>query len=105
MSSKEKSISVGDKKLGWKELPEGDILEAGTAEKFKTGDWRNLRPVYHPEKCIHCFICWINCPDSSIITKDGKVVGIDYEHCKGCGICAKECPPKASAITMEEEKK
>ncbi|MEW6555943.1 MAG: 4Fe-4S dicluster-binding protein [Elusimicrobiota bacterium] len=94
-----------DKKLGWKELPEGDILEAGTAKNFKTGDWRSSRPVYNPEKCIQCFICWINCPDSSIIVKDGKVVGIDYEHCKGCGICAKECPPKASAITMEAEKK
>jgi len=34
------------------------------------------------------------------MVKDGKMVGIDYEHCKGCGICANECPPKASAIKM-----
>ena len=32
---------------------------------------------------------------------DEKVRGIDYYHCKGCGICAKECP--ADAITMVEE--
>lgn len=94
-----------DKKLSWKELPECDILEAGTAKNFKTGDWRSMRAVFHPEKCIQCFICWINCPDAAIIVKDGKVAGIDLEHCKGCGICARECPPKASAITMEEEKK
>lgn len=94
-----------DKKLGWKELPEGDILEPGTAKDFKTGDWRNQRPVYHSDRCIQCLQCWINCPDSSILVKDGKVVGIDYEHCKGCGICARECPPRAGAITMEPEKK
>ncbi len=94
-----------EKKPGWKELPECDILEAGTAKNFKTGDWRDIRPVYDKEKCIHCFMCWINCPDSAIMTKDGKVVGIDYEHCKGCGICAKECPPKVCAIKMEAEKK
>ena len=94
-----------EKKLGWKELPECDILEPGTAKNFKTGDWRDSRPVHNREKCISCFTCWINCPDSAIITKDGKVIGIDYDHCKGCGICARECPPKVCAMTMEAEKK
>ncbi len=90
---------------GSRELQEGDILEAGTAEAFETGDWRSFKPVWHPDRCIQCFICWIYCPDSSIIIKDEKVAGIDYKHCKGCGICAKECPPKANAITMEKEER
>jgi pyruvate ferredoxin oxidoreductase delta subunit len=37
--------------------------------------------------------------------KDGKVKGIDYEHCKGCGICAEVCPPKIKAIEMVREGK
>jgi Pyruvate/2-oxoacid:ferredoxin oxidoreductase delta subunit len=31
------------------------------------------------------------------------MLGIDYDHCKGCGICAEECPK--DAIHMEEEEK
>jgi len=30
---------------------------------------------------------------------------IDYKYCKGCGICAEECPPKVKAITMVREEK
>jgi len=86
----------------WKDLPHaGVILEAGNAEEYLTGDWRTFKPVWDEEKCIHCLTCWISCPDSSILVEDGKVVGIDYEHCKGCGICAEVCPPRAKAITME----
>lgn len=96
---------MSERKLGWKELPEGDVLEAGTAEKFETGDWRSERPIWHPERCIHCLFCWISCPDTSILVKDGKMTGIDYKHCKGCGICARECPVKPEkAITMEPER-
>ncbi len=92
-----------EKKLSWKQLPEGDILEAGTAKNFKTGNWRSTKPVHIPEKCIHCLICWIYCPDSAIRTEDGKFFEFDYDYCKGCGICAHECPK--DAIVMESEKK
>ncbi|NQU17982.1 MAG: 4Fe-4S binding protein [Candidatus Saganbacteria bacterium] len=94
------------KKLGWKELPFGDSIKAGTAEQFETGDWRSLKPIWYADRCIHCMRCWINCPDSSIEVKDGKMTGIDLKHCKGCGICAFECPVKkpGKAITMEAER-
>lgn len=98
-------METKEKKLSHNELPIGDILEAGSAKKFKTGDWRTEKPVFDAKKCIHCMLCWISCPDSSIIVKDGKVTGINYDHCKGCGICAKECPVKVQAIVMEQEKK
>ena len=98
-------MEIKEKKMSYKELPIGDIVEAGTARKFKTGDWRTERPVFDSKKCISCMLCWISCPDSAIIVKEDKVTGINYEHCKGCGICAKECPPKVGAIAMEKEKK
>ena len=88
----------------WRELPTGGlILEGGTAALYETGDWRSVRPIHSQEKCINCLICWIYCPDSAIKVEDGKIVGIDYAHCKGCGICAKECPAKVHAIEMKDE--
>lgn len=96
---------MSEPKPGWKKLNEGDVLPAGTAEKFETGDWRSERPTWHPERCIQCLFCWIYCPDSSILVKDQKMTGIDYQHCKGCGICSVECPVKPEkAITMGPER-
>ena len=92
------------KLLGWRELPIGGlIVEAGNSDAYNTGSWRPYKPVHVEERCIHCLRCWILCPDSSILVKDGKMAGFDYEHCKGCGICARECPPKCHAIEMVRE--
>ena len=88
----------------WREVARGGaILEAGCSEDKNTGSWRTYVPVRDMEKCIHCLRCWILCPDSAILVKDGKIVGTDLMHCKGCGICAVECPPKVTAIEMKLE--
>jgi pyruvate ferredoxin oxidoreductase delta subunit len=63
----------------------------------KTGSWRIFKPVLAEERCNKCYYCWIYCPEGCI-SKDLK---INYDYCKGCGICAEECPAKA--ITMEKE--
>jgi len=98
------SCNIPKKDAKWKELEIGGLIsEGGTAECFKTGDWRTQRPVLDKNKCINCLTCWIFCPDSSIIVKDGKLEGFDLDHCKGCGICAEECPKKVKAITMVPE--
>ncbi len=80
--------------------------EPGPGDGGRTGSWRVLRPVLDLEKCTPakknkkaCFLCWLYCPDG-VITKT-VCPEIDYEYCKGCGICAEECP--AGAISMVEE--
>ena len=87
---------------GWKDIPIGGmIVEAGNAMEYMTGDWRAFRPIRDATKCIHCLMCWVFCPDSSIMVKDSQMVGFDLDHCKGCGICAAQCPTKC--IEMIEE--
>lgn len=78
------------------------IPEAGNSAQYNTGTWRTFVPVIDFEKCTQCLFCFILCPDSSILMDDGKVTGIDEFHCKGCGICAEECPK--DAIKMIEER-
>ncbi|RMH31894.1 MAG: FAD-dependent oxidoreductase [Nitrospirae bacterium] len=52
--------------------------------------------------CFECDNCYGMCPDNAIIKLGpGKKYRIDYDYCKGCGICAEECP--CGAIEMEKE--
>ena len=75
-------------------------------EAGKTGDWRSSRPVIDHTKCIPslkkkpaCFLCWLYCPEG--VVRANIPVEIDMDYCKGCGVCAEECPSKA--ITMVRE--
>lgn len=53
--------------------------------------------------CFECDNCYGVCPDNAIIKLDpGLKFEINYEYCKGCGICAQECP--CGAIDMVSEK-
>ena len=87
---------------GWKKMaPGGLIRERGNAVEYRTGIWRDQKPVADIAKCTHCMICWLFCPEGTIETAEGKFLGFDLEHCKGCGICAVECPPKAIKMVPE----
>ena len=83
----------------WKKIPIGcKTIDAGSSIQYKTGSWRNFKPILDMKKCNKCMICFVFCPDSCI---NPETYGIDYEHCKGCGICSHECPLKA--IQMVED--
>jgi len=75
------------------------ILEPGNSVNNKTGNWRVLKPVKDNKKCTKCSFCWMFCPDIAIDEK----FEINYDYCKGCGICARQCP--FGAIHMEKEEK
>lgn len=90
--------------MTWRELTKaGNIYERGNAQKYDTGDWRTIRPIWNEEKCIHCLFCWRYCPDASIIATEGKFNHFDYDHCKGCGICANVCPTHAIDMASEDK--
>ena len=67
----------------------------------KTGNWRIFKPMLDKNKCVKCLRCWIYCPEASIIRSKDDTVNIDYEYCKGCGICAHECPKNAIKMVRE----
>ena len=52
--------------------------------------------------CFECDNCYGVCPDNAVIKLGpGKRFRFNYDYCKGCGICAQECP--CGAITMVPE--
>ena len=52
--------------------------------------------------CFECDNCYGVCPDNAVIKLGpGKRFAYNYDYCKGCGICAQECP--CGAIVMVPE--
>ena len=52
--------------------------------------------------CFNCDNCYAVCPDNAVIKLgSGKRYKFNYDYCKGCGLCAEECP--CGAIDMVRE--
>ena len=117
----------------YEKIPTAAIGKPGTSEVTETGDWRIFYPEFDMEQCTRCGKCLENCPDAAIIErtlsgkeadearkraeeleKAGKIkkaavkkAHIQYEldptYCKGCGICANECPIQGIKMKLEEK--
>jgi len=99
---KETKVAQSAKLPLWQDLPVGLIVQPGSAKAYKTGSWRSMVPVTDATKCIKCGLCWIYCPDSARFRMPDGTYETNFDYCKGCGVCARECPSRC--ITMIEEK-
>ena len=68
----------------------GAVVRGGTSLNYKTGNWRDQRPIIDQELCKKCGICRDVCPDDAVRVNDERFE-IDYEFCKGCGRCIESC--------------
>jgi len=90
-----------------------EIMAAATPARGSagtTGEWRAETPNIIKEKCLTyksakqtCQICWGFCPEAAI--KRGCPPIIDLAYCKGCGICAEECPSRAIEMRVSQTNK
>lgn len=98
----------------------GAILEAGNSiVNDLSASRQGFAPKLDLARCNHCGICDLVCPDYCLVwdakdvmaamTPDGveweresvRLLGIDYQFCKGCLRCVESCP--SGAMTKERE--
>ena len=95
------------------------IYPGGTT-KYEKRDIAENVPCWIKENCIQCNQCAFVCPHGvirpflldnntdyensvpSMFPKDKKfAIGVSYEDCTGCGLCANICPGKAGKKALE----
>ncbi|MEM2059017.1 MAG: pyruvate synthase subunit PorD [Thermoproteota archaeon] len=87
----------------WYELPIGcSNVEPGSSLNNRTQGWRTFTPMVDNAKCTKCWLCWVFCPEGAISLNDNGFAKINYDYCKGCGICANECPSRAISMRLME---
>jgi pyruvate ferredoxin oxidoreductase delta subunit len=102
-------------KLSMDKISIGCVAMPGGSLVYKTGAWRTNRPVFKHVTCIGCKACEMVCPEGCVaenpkekhmIEQAGKKREVanrefDPDYCKGCGMCASECPVKDIDMILE----
>lgn len=98
----------------------GAILQAGNSIVNDLSTSRQgFAPRLNRDLCTHCGVCDMVCPDYCLVweamdvlasagpdgneweRKSARLLGIDYQYCKGCLRCVESCP--SGALTKERE--
>ena len=88
--------------------PQGRRLTDGS---FEESSWEALESaaVEEAKRCLGsftcdaCDLCVLLCPDLWIVRDETGYIAIDYDYCKGCGVCAAICPKDAIEMVPEKE--
>ena len=106
------------------EIKAGKLVDPCSTQITKTGAWRTFVPVIDHKECIKCNLCEIYCPEGCIHQVPSKDVDAllkygynqdqisslpndeilfvpDLNYCKGCSVCAHECPRRAIEMVLE----
>jgi 2-oxoacid:acceptor oxidoreductase delta subunit (pyruvate/2-ketoisovalerate family) len=75
-----------------------------------TGGLDEATALYEARRCLSCGNCFScdncfgMCPDNAVLklASTTEPYAFDYDYCKGCGICAAECPCGAIEMVPEE---
>jgi pyruvate ferredoxin oxidoreductase gamma subunit len=96
---------------GYLTQPAGGVipLPGNTAWNDLSWSRTGFMAVLDREKCVHCGVCDLVCPDLCFVWGAGEpggkyereLKGIDYRYCKGCLRCVESCP--SGALSKETE--
>lgn len=65
------------------------------AKKIKTGA---VKASVNPELCLNCDACLVSCVFNAIEASAFGLPQVKEANCKGCGVCASECPVGAMQL-------
>ncbi len=97
--------------FGYLDAPAGAVIrEPGNSiHRDLSISREGFLPAYDPGTCTHCGICDIVCPDLCFVwsSEPGgepavRLLGIDYQYCKGCLKCVDACPTGSLTQLREE---
>lgn len=89
---KELLLPIKERFLNFKEVNRGFSEQMAIEEAnrcFKCGS------------CTECNACLIFCPDIAV-SKNAGEYKINYDYCKGCGVCVEECPRGVLSTEIEK---
>ncbi|MCX7804166.1 MAG: NAD(P)-binding protein [Planctomycetota bacterium] len=89
-------LSMAERLKGFAEINLGISADAARAE---------LKRCFHCGRCTACDNCLIFCPDMSVRRRPDGKYEIDYDFCKGCGVCGQECPRGVVEMKLDKERR